>query len=486
MTATRLAPEEVAARLGHWSAGEGPLHRRLSDALRLAVSTGGLRRGTRLPGDRALARGLSISRTTASAAYATLKEEGWLIARGGSGTSVADPAPSGAGPTTVPASAPRAAMFHRLIDGRAEVLDLTLAALPALPGVAEALREALDDAIPRALDGHGYELVGVPPLRAAVARWFTRHGVPTDDEQIVVTNGTQQAIALVAAALLAPGEPVLVEETTHPGALSALRDLGAVLRTAPVGLAAEEPAVLEAALAGGVRLAYLAPTFHNPTGTVLGGAGRRRIAAAAAAAGVALLEDLTLAGLTLDGGRRPPPPIAATPEGAAVLSAGSVSKTAWGGLRVGWVRAPIALVPHLVARKAAMDLGSPVLEQHAAVRLLDREEALLPARCAALARQRDALEAALRAHLPTWRWRSPAGGMTLWVQVGGADGRALAQVALRHGVAVAPGDEFAAGGGGRRHVRISFAAPPALLEEAVERLATAWAALPTTRRELLV
>lgn len=485
MASIAIGVDEIAARLGHWSGGSGPLHRRLSDALRQAINTGSLRRGSRLPGDRTLARGLSVSRTTTSTAYATLKQEGWLAARGGSGTTVAMPTDGTVGAVALPASAPRAAMFRRLVDDGGDVIDLTLAALPALDGVAEALAEALRDSLPTALDGHGYELVGVAALRGAVARWFARHHAPTDPEQVVITNGTQQAIALVAATLLAPGDRVLVEETTHPGALSALRDLGAVLCTAPVGLASTEPSVLEAALAGDVRLAYLAPTHHNPTGAVLGAAGRRRVAAAAARAGVTLLEDLTLAGLALDGGTRPPP-LATTPEGATVLSAGSVSKTAWGGLRAGWVRAPAALVPQLVARKAAMDLGSPVLEQHAAALLLDREEELLMGRRRVLTRQRDALEAALHAALPAWRFTSPSGGMALWVDVGEADGGALAQVALRHGVAVAPGYEFAAGSAGRHHIRISFAAPVPLLEQAVERLAAAWATLYAPGRHPLV
>ena len=481
------SPREVAARLGHWSGGRAPLRRQLTDALRTAIARGELRRGDRMPSDRALARALSLSRTTTLHAYGALKREGLLHSRPGGSTWVA-PDVQGAGR---PGSARRAAMFRRLLaDGPAgssaardaagpdEVIDLTLAALPALPGVEDAVRKAVDHDLPSTLATHGYELAGVPTLRDAIARDFTRRGAPTQPDQVLVTSGTQQALAVIAAALVGHGDGVVVEEVTHPGALTVLRDAGALLRPVPVGMAADRPAELEAALRG-VRLAYCIPTHHNPSGSVMSAGRRRRLTRSAATAGVTLVEDGTLDDLTL--GVDAPPPLAATPEGATVVSVGSVSKTYWGGLRVGWVRAPQPLVESLLAHKAAADLGSAVLEQHVARRLLDGGDRLrdaLQTRRQVLAAQRDTLEEALvksrsPRELPGWRWTRPVGGLSLWVDVGDADPVTLAGAALRRGVAVAPGPEFAAAAAGDHHLRLSFAAPADLLREGVSRLARA-------------
>ena len=111
----------------------------------------------------------------------------------------------------------------------------------------------------------GYHPLGHPVLRAAIAERYTRHGIGTGPDRILVTNGAQQALSLLTRAFLTPGAPVLVEAPTYHGALEAFRDAAAVPRALPVGLAGLEMAARQHRPA----LAYVISTFHNPTGSVL-------------------------------------------------------------------------------------------------------------------------------------------------------------------------------------------------------------------------
>jgi DNA-binding transcriptional MocR family regulator len=189
--------------------------------------------------------------------------------------------------------------------------------------------------------------------------------------------------------------------------------------------------------------------------------------------------------LGLDGRPLPKPFAAFAPE---AVTLGSVSKSLWGGLRVGWVRCPPDLVERLVAARIAMDLGSPVFEQLVAARLLAARETHWSAQRERLRAQRDALAAAVSQRLPAWRFRLPRGGLSLWCElpehrrVGALD--LTAEAELRD-VAVSPGPAFALDGGLDSFVRIPYTRPEDELRTAVERIAAAWdAGVPavTTRR----
>ncbi|WP_086566874.1 MULTISPECIES: aminotransferase class I/II-fold pyridoxal phosphate-dependent enzyme [Streptomyces] len=161
-------------------------------------------------------------------------------------------------------------------------------------------------------------------------------------------------------------------------------------------------------------------------------------------------------------GAPPPPPLAAyAPRGATVLSVGSVTKTIWSGLRVGWLRAPAPVADQIARLKTLADLGSPVLDQALTARILSRPR---PPDTEPLRRLAH-LEAALRARLPDWRWRRPDGGSALWIELPDMDARVYAQVALRHGVEVVPD---------ATHIRVPFTLPAATLTELAERLGRPW------------
>jgi DNA-binding transcriptional MocR family regulator len=467
----RLDLQSVAAAV---DSGSGPLRERLASSLRRAVEAGELAPGARLPAERELAARLGVSRATVVGALEQLRHEGLLEARQGSGTYVTGPGPSASPPTSA-IQLVRNPMFTGLIDGPAALVDFCLAAPPADEAVGEALEAAARDAVAE-FPNPGYHTAGLPVLRRAVARHLDALGLPTGEEEVLITAGSQQAIGLAAHHYLGPGATAVTESPTYPGALDALRTVGARVLTVPSGQAGMRTEELAALLRRTeARLVYVIPTFNNPTGSVLPAPARRVLAELAADTHVPLLEDLTPSGVEL-GGEPPPPPVAAGARGGTVLVTGSVSKLCWGGLRVGWVRGPQAEIARLARLKAALDLACPVVTQLAAARLLAVVDEVQARRRAELAPRLSLLQDLLRTHLPTWRWQEPAGGLSLWVRVPEGDTTDFAAVALQHRVAVVPGHHFCADGRGGDHLRLTFALEPDQLVTGVERLARAWSA----------
>ncbi|PRX45432.1 DNA-binding transcriptional MocR family regulator [Prauserella shujinwangii] len=462
-----LPAAELAARLGRWSAGRGPLYVLLAARLRAMIDDGELRPGTALPADRTLAAALAVGRSTVVAAYDLLSQDGKIVRRQGSGTRVAPaalrPDPGRPVDTTNP-------LFAHLLEAPDHVIQLTCAAVSTAP---EAVRDAYEKALVRPITGDiGYYPAGHPALREALADRYTARGLPTDPGQILVTSGGQQALSLLAGVLVGPGDRVLVEAPTYPGALEVFRQSAATLRGVPTGADGLDLDATLRALRDRPSAAYLVLTHHNPTGSVLPNLARRRLAETAAELGVPLIDDEVLADLAFDG--PPPPPLAAfAPEGTGI-TIGSLSKSVWGGLRVGWVRASAALVMRLARLKAIHDLGSNVVGQLAAAELVADLDGLLAERVTELRVRHDRLCAELSAALPDWEFRPVPGGQTLWVRLPHGDGVSFAQRALRSGVAVLPGGSLDVSGASGAHLRLPFLEPPDRLAEAVRRMAEAW------------
>jgi DNA-binding transcriptional MocR family regulator len=308
-----------------------------------------------------------------------------------------------------------------------------------------------------------------------VADHVTQWGLPSVAEEIVITTGAQQAISAAAACWLRPGDTVVVEDPTYPGAIAAFGQAGARLRGVAVDRSGARVDALEAALADRPALVYLQSTLHSPTGVVLSESRRRKIAELITEARVPLVEDLALADLAWEPA---PPPIASFCTDASVAVVGSLSKLFWGGLRIGWVRAPVSLAIRFANVKATQDLGSSAVSQILAERLLrsvqgtrstyvDRLRAQLRSRY-------ETLTLALTNRLPSWSWDRPSGGLSLWVRLPTPTAEAFAQAALRNGVAVATAPALSPSHRHADRLRLSFSGPPALLEEGVLRLAYAW------------
>ncbi len=462
---------------GWTSAATGPLYRRLAEAVRAAIRRGEMPSGTRLPTERALAAELSVSRSTVVAAYDLLRGEGWLESRQGSGTWVRRQAsvvrfgedrPGFLGRSTV--------TFRALIEGPGEGIEFTCAALPAGDLFERpAVGRAIQDLATFARSEIGYEAAGHLPLRAAIAEHLTRRWrLSTTEDEVIITTGAQQAIGLAAALYARPGDVVAVEDPTYLTAIDVFTAAGLRLLSVPIGVQGLRPERLrEAIQEGAPRFAYIMPTFHNPTGALMPERERREIAFVAEELQVPIVEDLTVADLTL--GEEPPPPIGAFQGEVPVLTIGSLSKVLWGGLRVGWIRAPAPVIQRLARMKLVTDHGSSTVSQIVALRLLEDLDAIRGERRELVRERKAALEALLREHLPSWTWDPPGGGLSLWVRLPIGDATSFSQVATRHGVTLVPGPMTSVEGHFADRVRLPYVLEPGLMREGVARLASAWA-----------
>jgi len=426
-----------------------------------------------LPAERELATRLAVSRSTVVTALDALRAEGLLESRQGSGTRVRQRSVGGTVPTAGLALSP---VYRSLIQTHDEVISLACAIFPAHPAVAEAMVDVVTADGPKLLTHIGYAPAGLPELRHALAAMLTRDGTPTEPDEVLVTTGAQQAVNLATQLLVRPGDTVVVESPSFAGTLDVFRSHGARLTPVPVDDEGVEVRGVRAAVAATRPAAlYLMPTFHNPTGALLAARRRRELAELAADTGVPIVEDNALESCPLDEDR--PPSIAAFADpDATVLTAGSLGKAAWGGLRMGWLRGPRSLVARLAELKAMNDLGSPLFDQAVAARIAPQLDQLRADHRAMLRRNLELLGRLLDDVLPSWEWRRPKGGPSLWVRLPAGTASAYAQVALRYGVEVIPGDVMSPTGEHRRHLRFPYSAEPPVLEETVRRLAQAWGA----------
>ncbi|MGC9667382.1 PLP-dependent aminotransferase family protein [Planosporangium sp. 12N6] len=463
---------QLARLLGDWQgAGRrpgggsgrrpGPEYAQLAAAVRGLLTDGRLALGVRLPAERELALALGLSRTTVTAAYRTLRESGHLTSRRGAGSWTALPGGHRVGTS---------GLWAPMED--ADVIDLGQAALPAPPELTDAVAAAAED-LPAYLTSAGYHPMGLAVLREAVAAGYTRRGLATLPDQIMITSGVQHALDLVLRLLVAPGQRVLLEMPTYPNALTAIL----ASRARVVGYALGDAGwdgelLLSTVREARARLAYLIPDYHNPTGHLMDTALRERLPAAAHAVGTDVVVDETFTEVRLDGPELPPA-LATFDRAARVLTIGGMSKPYWGGLRIGWIRAATSVVARLAVARVAVDMSSPVLDQLVAAHLMSHRERVVAARREQLTARRDTLVAALRAHLPEWRFVVPHGGMSLWVELDAPVASALARAVEELGVRVAPGPRFGADGTMERFLRLPYTLPEADLVEAVRRLAQA-------------
>lgn len=454
-----LSARQLATIVGELDSGLGPAYRRLADRVRTAIKDGRITADTRLPSERTLAEATGLSRTTTTRAYELLRDEGLLRTRQGSG-SVVD----------LPLGIARATSMLARPPGP-DGIALTTAATEAPPGFTQLVERAMC-ALPSVLATDGYLPDGLPALRERLAERYTQEGLPTDPEQLVVTSGAQGALSLLASVFVRPGDRVLVEGCGYPHGFDVLGRAGA--RLAPLPLA-DTPWPVEdvARLAPAVRLALLVVDFHNPTGALMSSADRQDVARVLSANGVTTIIDETMRDVNLSG--RPLPEHFAQHDPDALVI-GSAAKSLWGGLRIGWIRAPHALVPKLVQARMIRDLGTAALDQVVAAAALTGDEIDHEARRAELRRRRDTLSAALAEQLPSWQVSVPQGGLSLWVTLPAASSSALTVAAEAEGVALTPGPRFfpTLPAVGERHLRLPFALPPERLVTAVERLARAW------------
>ncbi|NKQ55062.1 PLP-dependent aminotransferase family protein [Amycolatopsis sp. K13G38] len=457
----RISGIRLAALLGAWRRGTRQGAADLAAAVELQVLDGHLPVGTQLPAERELADALGVSRTLIGAALDRLREGGLVASRRGAGSWI---------------TAPGGDIIDPALPEREDTIDMSRATPPAVPGMAaavDAARHLLADELGRT----GYTGQGLPLLRERVAARYTERGLPTTPAQVMITNGAHHGFVLALRMLTGPGDRVLVEQPTYPNSLEAVRAAHAI--PVPVAMTDEgwDFEGIEAVLRqAGPRLAYLIVDFQNPTGWRMDEAGRERLGRMFARARTSVVIDETLAELDLGN------EVAPSPLGSAIL-VGTSSKSHWGGLRIGWIRASEDILARLSSARFGLDLGSPVFEQLVFAELLTqpargrREEIRV---------QRDALIDAVRTYCPEWTFRVPEGGLSLWCKLPEPMSTRLAVAAASHGVQAAPGSRFGVNGGLERWIRLPFAHSPHRLTEAVRRLSVAAASVRDCPGELPV
>ncbi|MGO4189174.1 MocR-like transcription factor YczR [Pseudarthrobacter sp. TAF60_1] len=520
-----LNPAALRRLLGEWHLGAAPAYRELAAVVRLLVLDGRVALDTALPSERALSEVLGVSRTTVTAAYALLREEGFLSSGQGLRGRTRIPRPTPMGPASLnrPGSTPannlagtprhKTAALEFATPGLAApglatsdgLIDLAHASQPASGEVVHRAFAAALTELPALLPGFGYDAIGLLPLREAVAARYTAAGAPTTADQILVTSGAQHALNIIIRALAGRQDRVLVEHPSYPNALDAIRATGC--RAIPVAftslhdagthpgagaagspgnspaLAWDMPALRTAMMQQRPKMAYVVPDFHNPTGQLMPDTQRRQLVRMAADAGTVLVVDETLRALNLDGAVTTP--VAAFSH--AVVTIGSLSKSHWAGLRTGWIRASEAMIQRFAAARSSLDLGGPIMEQLAAAHLVRALDEPLPARLGALRDSRAALLELLAGHLPDWQTERPSGGLSVWCRLPAPVSTALTVIAPEFGIRLAAGPRFGVGGAFERYLRVPFSLPPAQLETAVLALRSAQdrlRATPQLRRTL--
>jgi DNA-binding transcriptional MocR family regulator len=466
MAARALDVDLLARELGNWrtSSRSGPAYQGLADGIRMLIIDGRLPVGARLPSERALADALRVSRTTVTAAYTQLGEDGYLNARRGARSTTALP--------VAPAPSPVAVTAGRV--------NLAHAALSAPPAVHDAFIEATRQMGPY-LHDIGIDLIGLAPLREAIAQRYCARGLPTAPDEVMVTTGALHAICLIMAAYIQPGDRVLVEQPTYHGVLSAITAAGA--RPVPVAMAPdgwELDAVHSAIRQLSPNLAYLIPDNQNPTGLTMPAEDRKQLAHIISDTRTRTIIDETMTDVWLD--EPVPAPVAAaiTSRRDLVLTVGSMSKSFWGGLRIGWIRAERGTLATIAAVRPSIDMGTPIVEQLAAAKLLDNPDEVLPQRREILEARRALLVSLLSRHIPDFQPGPGRGGMALWVQLPSPMSSALSAAASRLGLDLPSGPRFGVDGSLERFIRIPYTLPEDKLVEAVELLASAWRAVTGT------
>ncbi|MCG8346150.1 MAG: PLP-dependent aminotransferase family protein [Chloroflexales bacterium] len=463
-----------------------PLYQQLARHIQQRIRNGALPSGTRLPTVRQLAQQLGVTRLTVHSAYAELQSGGWIEATVGRGTFVAERIDA--------LVAPPEATLGREVTPAGVITDiLHMTQFPGLVGLAKADPAAeffparnWQRASEQALAGGGTLLLGYTtaqgdlPLRAAVAELVRERGVSAGPDEIIVTAGVTQGMALATDILAWPGATVLVEQPTYLGLLNILAARG--IRA--VGLPIDEEGLVVDTVAQAVQIhqpvfLYTVPSFHNPCGVCMSPRRREALLELAERHNLWIIEDDIYGHMCYEGAS--PPALKSNDRSGRVIYLSSFSKCLMPGLRIGYAIAAPDFVRRMALVRQASDLCSPPLTQRALAIFL--EEGWLHSHIKRMLpryhERRDALLHAMKRFFPSdvaWTW--PRGGFACWVKLpSGSSVTDLYLRAIARGVAFAPGEVFKAEASNQSHLRLCFGAEPP------ERIAEAIAVLGSLLRE---
>ncbi len=478
-----------------------PLYQQIRSHLRQGILSGSLVPNTRLPASRQLAHDLGVNRITVENAYSELEADGLVFSRVGSGTYILSPNPLPQVPKTssiVPWPLWQQNMQARNAASRPANPEAILKAaghpnpISFASGIsdtrqfpAEDFRKTLQTVMRR--DGiasmdYG-DRNGYAPLRASIAHILASQGLQTHPGNILITAGSQQAIALVSQVILKPEDVILVESPTYSIAMELFRSLGFRIVGIPMDSQGMQVEKLEKILQQHhPKLIYTIPNFHNPTGTCLNSTRRRQLIVLAERYNIPILEDDFVGDLRYEG--RTQPSLKALDPGGQVIHISTFSKMLMPGLRVGFLVAEGPVYDSLLNFKRLSDVATATLIQRGleAYVTVGRYQAYLRRSCQIFRKRRDAMLAAIDRYLPAGiSFDPPQGGLFLWLRLPeGLSAQELLPLACEEGVAFAPGNSFfPEGSGGQDWMRLNFVAQSVEeIEEGIKRLGKAIRSYP--------
>ncbi|MBN6186629.1 PLP-dependent aminotransferase family protein [Aneurinibacillus sp. BA2021] len=475
-------------RNGEWRPDpkEGiPIYQQIAAYIKGKIAQGEWPIGFRIPAERTLARQLGVNRSTVSTAFAELAAEGLIEGRQGSGTRVINN-------TWTLLAAARPPDWHTYVESGIHRPNLSFIQRinreEFTPGMirlgtgelapdlfpADAMREVLSRAGGR-MESLGYEEPqGLYALREEISRHVAAQGIDASPASVLIVSGVLQALHLVSIGLLPRGSSVLLEKPSYLHSVRVFQSAGIRLRDVKqLASAREIPAlIVQGRRKADASLLYTIPSFHNPTGQVMGAEARACLLDVCEQERLPIIEDNVYGELWLD--EPPPAPLKARDRHGLVLYMGSLSKTLSPGLRIGWLIGPEPVIQRLADIKMQTDYGSSSLSQWAAREWLASglyDEHLVRIR-QQLRERRERMTELLAAHMQGLaEWHVPAGGFYIWLRLlPELSLAALFDEALRHGMLLNPGTIYHSDA--RSHLRLSYAyASFEEMEEGIRRLA---------------
>ncbi|CAH0120833.1 HTH-type transcriptional regulator NorG [Paenibacillus sp. CECT 9249] len=449
-----------------------PLYQQIADDIERRISYGEFPPGSLLPSERKLAEQLGVNRSTVILAYAELRALGIIESRTGSGTRVSK-YKWGATPKHTP-------NWHRYVEGGSFLPNL-----PFLRRIREALQKdktLIDFAsgelgadispveeINTLIDENHYtEYLGYDnpqgfvPLREILVAYLDQYrGIQTTESSILITSGSQQSLYLITQCLLTPGDAVAIEDPSYCYSLPMFQSAGLRLFRLPVDDKGVRPKDVRTLYKKHrIKMIFINPNYHNPTGTVLDEKRRMELLDVASELGLPIVEDDPYSLTAYHG--TPPMPLKANDSIGSVIYIGSFSKIAASGLRVGWMVAPHSVVERLADARQQMDFGLSVVPQKVAAQFLRSSyvQPHLERLRTDLLYKRDLLIETLQKELPDLvSFSIPQGGLHLWCKIAPeVNDHKLLEEAIRNGVIFVPGSVYGSDSG---YVRFTYARPKA-------------------------
>jgi DNA-binding transcriptional MocR family regulator len=444
-----------------------PIYQQIYEELREAILTGALPESTRLPPERSLAERLSVNRSTVVHAYRELVADGLIEQRVGSGSRVARSSGAVAAPrggevpwwVTLPPW--RVGSFPQVLGELASTFHgERISFVQGVPPVEPSPLGELASSFARVADNPDYVLSygnseGHKPLREAIAARMRGRGCSIDARDVLVLTGSTQGITLVAQSLAEPGDEIIVEQPTYPGALQIFQIAG--LRAIPVAVDDEGMRVdhVEAILrTRRPRFIYTMPSLHNPTGVTMNADRRERLVKVAQRARVPIVEDDPYGELV-----EPATPPLVSRSNDYVVYLSTFSKTIAPSLRLGWVTAPRTIYERLLLRKQSYDMATSLYVQAGVHAYLEGayDTHLARLREELAARHVLARETIASAWPKTMRVVGAAGGFYLWASAPRElRARALLDASERLGASFLFGEAFFAASGGDHNFRLAI------------------------------